>query len=397
MSSISANTVKSPAPRAARRPVRPFLGVIDSVLVADPVDFEFDGAISHKHAAAAWTWMVRDLAPDLIDAEVDDTDPDAVQGLIALLPELLARARQSMLGAAAGADADHKLRTQLGNPDAVKRLPLVLNALKCRPVLEKAQSFGRATNGMTDEAALATALQAMPLNDHAIAALLMHAAVGQVANPSRLMIAVIKLAGAPTETAIFRAGFAPFVEALLAHAQNQIPVLNQMGPFADIDLTCRAIDRFHKLVRAIHGYVELNRNGRWTMIVSALTKAVSERVEPKLRDVVVNLNMAMRRGREGADRVDADQLLAALNGVYILTAVRDSRDSLALNAIFDQTWNQVGQALEIHIQRNLDMLRANPMDRNIGERLDTAIKMAELRFNPEYADVLRRAKDAAQR
>jgi hypothetical protein len=105
----------------------------------------------------------------------------------------------------------------------------------------------------------------------------------------------------------------------------------------------------------------------------------------------------MRRPREGTDRIDNDRLLGAINGVYLLSAVRDCRDSLALNAVFDQAWSQTGQALELHIQRNLDLLRQDPDDAVTGERLNAAIKMAEIRFNPEYADTLKRARAAAER
>jgi len=166
--------------------------------------------------------------------------------------------------------------------------------------------------------------------------------------------------------------------------------------FGDMDLICRAIDRFHRLVRAVNGYVELARNSRWAQIASALTKTVSERVDPKLREVAPDVNLAMRR-REASDRLDSDQVLSALNGMYLLATVRDCRDSMAVNATFDQVWSQVGQALEIHLERNLEILRKNPADRVTSGRLDAAIKMAELRFNAEYADVLRRAKDAAER
>lgn len=383
--------------RAAANTDKPFFGLIDSILVSGPVDFEFDGAISRIHAMAAWTWMRRDLTLDLISPEASEVDPAAVLALEAQMPELLSRARAAIATASSTHDAERRLRSQLGGEEPWKRLPFVLNALKCRALLEKAQSFGRAVNGMNDEAALAVALQSMPLQDQAIAALLMQAAVGQVASPSRLITAVIRIAGSPSEASIQRAGFAPLVDALLAHAQNQIPALNQIGPFADIDLTCRAIDRFHRLSRAVHGFVELGRSGRWAMIVAALTKAVSERVEPKLRDVGPDVNKALRRAREGTDRFDPDLLLSALNGVYVLATVRDCRDSLALNALFDQTWTQIGQALEMHVQRNLDFLRQNPADKATSQRLDAAIKMAELRFNPEYADVLRRAKETAER
>lgn len=341
--------------------------------------------------------MVRDLAADLLGSAVEDDDTAGRAQLDAALPEVLARARTALTAATASQETERRIKSQLGGDEPWQRLPAVINALRCRNLLEKAQAFGRATNGMQDETALGAALQAMPLGDRSLAALLMQAAVGQVANPSRLITAAIRISGSATEAALVRTGFGPLVDAILAHAQAQLPALVQVGPFADLDLTCRAIDRFHRLARSVNGYVELSRNGRWTLVLAALTKAVSVRVEPRLRDVVLDINKALRRHREGADRLDSDQLLTALNGVYVLATVRDARDSLALNALFEQTWTQVGQTLEIHIQRSLEMLRKNPGDRITSERLDAAIKMAELRFNSEYAEVLRRAKETAEK
>ena len=388
---------ENPAPTArTKRAGRPFFGLIESVIVESPAAFEFEGAVSREHASAIWTWMTRDLAPDLIDANTPDSDA-ARQALDALMPELLGRARQSVADAAASFEAGRRLKSQVGGDIVFGRLPIVLNALKCRNLLEKAQAFGRAANGMQDEAGLALALQSMPLNDRAVASLLMMAAVGQVANPGKLSTAMIRISGSAAESAIQRSGFTPLVDAMLAHAQNQIHAIGNMSAYADIDLTCRAIDRYHRLARAVNGYVELARASHWSTVVAALTKAVSERVEPRLRDVAGSVNMALRRGREGSDRLDSDQILVALNGVYVLAAVRDARDSLGVNAIFDQAWSQVGQALEIHIQRGLDILRQNPGDKITSARLDAAIKMAELRFNADYAETLRKAKDSAER
>jgi hypothetical protein len=340
--------------------------------------------------------MVRDLAPDLIDIEALEDNPANVAAVESLMPELLARARKALADASTDGEASRRIRTMLGGDEKWARLPVVLNALRCRALLEKAASFGRAANGMADESALALALQSMPLNDAPVASLLMQAAVGQVAMPTKLVTAAIRIAGSATESSLTRAGFAPIIDAILAHAQNQLPAMSQVGAFADMDLVCRAVDRFHRLMRAMTGYVELNRNGRWAMVGAALTAAVSERLDPKLRDVAPDINKAMRR-REGTDRLDRDQILAALNGMYLLAAVRDSRDSLAVNALFDQVWSQTGQALEIHIERNLQHLRNNPADGIASLRLDAALKMAEVRFNQEYADTLRRAKDMAER
>lgn len=391
-----APSLKSKQPRQAVTAGRPFLGLIDGILVSDPVDFEFEGAVAVSHAAAAWAWMVRDLASDLIDVEVSNDEAAAAQALDSVMPELLARAGTAIAEASGTRDGERRLMSQLGGEAPYARLPNVLNALKCRSLLNKALGFGRAVNGIADDAALASALQSMPLQDPVLTAMILQAAVGQVINPARLTAAAARIAGSSSESAIQRAGLGPLVEALLAHAQNQVPVLGQIGPFADIDLICRAIDRFHRLMRSVNS-LELSRHGRWAMIVGALTKAVSERIEPRLRDVGPDVNRALRRGREGADRFDPDLLLSALNGVYVLASVRDARDTLALNAAFDQTWTQVGQSLEIHIERNLEILRQSPGDRATAQRLDAAIKMAELRFNADYAEVLRRAKETAER
>lgn len=375
----------------------PFLGLIDAVLVPDPVEFEFDGAVARSHAAAAWTWMIRDVAPDLLDVASSNDDPAARQALDAAIPDLLARVRGVLAEMDRDRDLDRRMRVQMGGEAVYGRMPVILNALKCRNLLVKAQGFGRAANNMGDDAALALALQSMPLGDRAVASLLLQAAVGQLTNPARLMGAAIKIAGSSSEAAMQRAGLVPLVDAVLSHAQAQIPPLAQHGVYSDVDLICRSIERFHRLMRAVTGFVELARMSHWSMVVAGLTSSISELIEPRLREVVPDVSRALRRREGGHDRLDSDQLLIALNGCYVLATVREARDSLALNALFDQAWNQLGQALEMHVQRNLEVFRQSPNDQTTAARLDAAIKMSELRFNADYAEVLRRARDSASK
>jgi len=383
--------------RARSGEARPFAGLIDPILVEEPVDFPFDGSVARGHAAAAWVWFARDIGEGTIELARFEDGSLTADALEPLLPQLLAKAGDMLTQADRDDDARRRLRVQLGGDEVLERLPTVLGALRSRVLLEKAQVFGRALNGLTEEGALVTALQSMPRQDSMAAAFLMHAALGQIAYPTRLASAVLKISGSAAEAAVTRAGFGPAIDAMLAHAQNQLHLLQPSGPFADIDLICRALERFHRLARAITSHVELERNGRWSMVLGRLTRRVSERMEPRLRNILPDLNGAMRRGREGADRLDPDQLLAALNGMYLLATLRDCKDSLALNAVFEQTWVQSGQALEIHLNRCLDLLRANPSDAVAAKRLDVGIKMAEVRFNPEYAETLRRARATAMK
>ncbi len=383
--------------RAGKVVVKPFCGLIDPVIAEDPVAFVFPGSVSRAHAKAVWTWVVRDLCSDLISAEGVVNGNFGAADLEPLMAEILKRMKKGIEDAGADFETGRRLRAMLGSDEARDSLPTIMGGLRHRALLAKAQTFGRAINNMTDEAALSTAVQSMPLQDQAMAALLFHAAMGHIANPTRLVSTLIRRAGSANEETLARTGYTPILDAILAHAQNQIYLLQPNGAFADIDLTCRGLERFHRLVRSLTGYVEFSRNSRWTTILAGLTKLVSERIEPRLKDIVSDLNLAMRRGREGADRLDSDMLLAAINGIYLLSTIRDCRDSLALNAAFDQTWSQAGQALETHIQRNLDLLRQHPGDVPTNARLDAAIKMAEVRFNPEYAETLRRARAAAER
>ena len=356
----AATAVPFSAGRVTRGSTLPFLGLIDCVLVGDSGLFEFDGAIPREHAASAWTWMKRDLAPDLFDLAVLEDDPEAVGALEETLPELLARADKAIAGAGTSHDAERRLRMQLGGQNASRHLPQVVKALRSRKLLEKAQGLG--------------------------------------ANPTVLVTAATAVAGSETEIGVTRAGFAPLIDAILAHAQDQVDLLMQVGPFADVDLLCRALDRFNRLHRAVHGLLDLDQKGRWKMIVGRLTKAASDRIAPRMRSVLFDLNRALRRQREGVpDRLDSDQILVALGSIYMLKTVREARDSLALNAVLDKMWSQVGQALEIHIDRNLELLRKDPDDDITAARLDAAIKMGEVRIGTEYAEVMRRARDSALR
>ncbi|MGV8855319.1 MAG: hypothetical protein ACOH2L_11790 [Devosia sp.] len=392
------STAVKAAARAAKPAVQPFAGMLDPVIVEEPTMFAFKGSIRRSNLVAAWTWVCRDLCADFISADEIADGTLTAAALEANMPKVMARIKDAVDKANADLETGLRLRAMLGSDEARAALPQLLTALRARPLLVKATAFGKAINAIGEDSALGVALQSMPLNDPPLAALLFHAAMRQIANPTRLITTVIKLSGNATEASVERCGFGPVVEAMLAHAQNQIHLLQSSGPFADVDLICRGLDRFHRLVRALTGYVEFERGSPWANVLASLTKQVSERIEPRLREVVPDLNQALRRGRDAsADRLDNDKVLAAINGIYLLATVRECRASMALNAVFDQAWSQSGEALEIQLQRNLDFIRQTPADPIIAARLDAGIKMAEIRFNPEYADTLRRARASAER
>lgn len=377
-----------------------YLAALAGVLVEPPSDHAFAGAIERDLASGVWTWITRDIAPSeagrLADAIASGAEPLAA--FDAILPDLIERLKANAAAEKEDRELERRNTLQMGGEDARKRLAAIILAMRKRPLLEQAGKFGVAVGGIAEEATLAAALQSITINNPLTRALWMQAMVGHIANPSRLMAAVVSIAGGNTETRVTNAGYGHLVDAVLSHAQSQIGRLaSQPSVFADIDFACRTIDRFHRLMRAINSTLEIERRSLWGTIISDLIGKLSERLERPMREIPLNVTQALRRPRDGNDRVDPDQVLAALNGLYLLMAVRQARDSLAVNALLDQAWSDTGQAVEVLVGRALDSFRANPNDSVARERLEAGIKMAEIRYNVEYADILRRARENAER
>ncbi len=374
-------------------------GLIGPVLVQQPVLFLSQGAIDRERAISVWTWLVRDVDPSLSqEAQTALSHEGTQETRAALCTKISSLIAQRIAQAKENADLDRRLTIQLGGREVRARLGQVKNAFKYYQLLPKAVAFGRAINGVRDENSLKLALKSFPVNDPGVFALMMQAAIGQITNPNRLLCVILSLSGGETQAAVTQAGFAPVLEAMIAHAQNQLWVFsNSFGTFTDVDLVCQALERYHRLVRAISTITDGDKNSQWAQKVSGLTRRMSELIEPRLTNVDALIRQALRKPRIGPDRIDPDLLLDALNGMYLLVAVREARDSLALNSIVNNIWNETGKALEVLISRNLEAFRDAPENDMIAQRLNAGIKMAEVRFNPEYADILKRARDGASR
>lgn len=371
-----------------------FLSVIEPVLITNGAKFNFPGAVLNEHAEKVWTWVNRDVLPDTAK-KIDAALASGAPARIAVEPEIvrvLASIKAELSSAAKSVADDRRITVQMGGDEVRTSLPIILNALKYRALIEKARAFGKAANAIQDEAAIGTALQSMPIKDRALSALLFQAFMGQVANPSRIITGILPLCGVAREDSVISAGFGPLVEAFLAHANAQLARFgNEFGQFNDVDLACRALDRMHRLLRAITGNLELERAERWSRVVSEITKTASAKLEPRLRQISADVSQSLRKSRDGTDRLDADLLLEGLNGLFLLSSVREARDSLALNALFDQLWTEVGQSLEILLARNLDDFKSDHRNQIIAQRLDYGIKMSEIRFGAEYATAMRHA------
>jgi hypothetical protein len=377
-----------------------FFETFEAVLVNPPVYHHLGGAIDRDIATSIWTWIARDMAPSEVAriADAIDSGAEPQAAFVLLIPELLERLKENAVIETDDIETERRNTLQMGGEEARQRLPYVIMAMRRQALLAQAANFGKAVGKLQDEATLAVALQTINITNHLTRSLWMQAMVGHMANPSRVMAAVTKLSGGNTETHITNSGYAPLAEAILSHAQSQIGRLSpQPGMFADHDLACKSVDRFHRLMRSISYNLEIERRSLWGTVITDLTARFSERLERPMKEISLNVTQALRRPRDSVDKLDPGDVLMALNGLYLLLTIRKSRDSLAVNALLDKAWSDTGQAVEVLTTRALDHFRINPADQVARDRLDAGIKMAEIRYNPEYAEILRRARDGADR
>ncbi len=74
--------------------------MLDCLIVEDGTGpFVAAGAIVRAEADAVWTWLYRDVAPELIDMRLPDGE-GAIVALDAVMPEVLNRARELVAAAA---------------------------------------------------------------------------------------------------------------------------------------------------------------------------------------------------------------------------------------------------------------------------------------------------------
>ena len=371
--------------------------LLGPVLVQNPEFHITQGSLDINDVTAIWTWLVRDSDGNLPDeAMVAISAPEADKALGALSLKVANLIGAGIAAAKKDPVVAKRIQIQLGNQETFAELSHVELAFRHQQLLGKSVAFGKAINGVKDENSLKLALQTFPVDDPAISAFMMHAALGQVQNPNRLVSVILDLSDGNSQRAITRAGFASAIDALIAHAQSQIiHFTNTHSRFADVDLICHALDRYHRLIRAVSSVTENDKTSHWANSVAHIVRRMSALIEPRLTKVDADIRQSLRKARSGPDRLDADLLFDALNGLYLLAAVREALDALALNNLVNKLWGEIGKALEILISRNLDAYRQDPQDDILAERLNTGIKMAEIRFNPEYASIMSRARDGA--
>lgn len=373
-------------------------GLLGPILVNGRPHFDPVGAIVLPEAATIWTWLERDIILDLSRKAAHALQQDGEPDTLAEFSRTIATAITEQLQLAQeDPELGRRTRVQIGDDVAHSHLKYVANGFRCHPYLAKAVAFGRALHQQREDQAISVSLNSFPARQSPLMPMLMHATIGQVANPARIVTVITQLAGGATERALTQSGFDTVLDALAAHAQHQLSLIQDEGRFADMDLACRAVARFHTLIRSMSIVGENDGHSRWAVQSAKLISHVSDQLGPRIKRIEADVRQSLRPSRSAGGAAETDMLLEALNGLYLLSTVREARDSLGVNSVLESAWTQTGQVLETLITRNLEAFKAEPGNELTARRLNAAINMARIRFNPEYADVIAKAMQGASR
>jgi hypothetical protein len=214
------------------------------------------------------------------------------------------------------------------------------------------------------------------------------------------MMGVLDHCYGETEQTVRKSGYGPYGDAMVVNLQQLVDTIEeQAGLFSDIDLMCRAIDRFHRIARVLHYYLDLGKSSQWNHCIEILTGRVSKVLEKRLSEVVPNVTNVLRTPAQKAQILfTTDHVLQAYNSVYLLDAARNAKESLAVNTVVERTWNELGKSLEILLERALEDQKAAPFGDSLAiAKVDIAIKLCSIRFGAEYAQIMSKNKENIER
>lgn len=404
---LSALKGSAAAPNAASAAVRKRPAAAQAIAGAlSPVLLDVEpvipgAALYAKHLNDFWVWFARDVAPEFA-SDLDlmiAAEPDRAVELFADAAAMIVSLSEGALAAAETEEQRKRVAVQLGGNDVLESVPAILSCVAQVKMLHRAAEFGGVMGELDSARRISLALQSVELPKGSFRRYWCLAAIGSIPDPFEFIGAMVMAAESDTEADLKNAGLGIWMDAFIIDAQRQDQLVKgSVGLFADVDLACKAIHRFHTIARAMVLQLELPANSVWGVSLKRLTKDISQEIEPKLEGVVRDVTLALRPARDGADRCDEDAVLQALNGLYLLATARDSRDSLAVNAVTERVWSQTGQTIETLLNRSIDALRDIGPEREVAlRRVDAGIKMAGIRFGTDYAQVIERSRDVILR
>ncbi len=293
---------------------------------------------------------------------------------------------------------EHKRRLtiQLGGYDVYGAFPLIVLAFKHFEQLNAAKALAKHIKQYETKEEFSNLVETIELPSGPEQKLWCTALVHEMAWPGKFMLGVLDHCYGETEQTVRKSGYGAYGDAMVVNLQQLVDTIEeQAGLFGDIDLMCLAIDRFHRIARVLHYYLDLGKSSQWNHCIEILTGRAAKALEKRLSEVVTNVTNVLRTPAQNAQTLfTTDKVLNAYNSVYLLDAARNAKESLAVNTTVDRAWNELGKALEVLVDRALIEQKAAPFADSLAiAKVDIAIKLCAIRFGPDYAQIMVKNKE----
>lgn len=385
---------------AARKPkpTRVFFETLSPYFLSKTEDFEFSGAIDRSFVEAIWLWISRDAAPEQILqlTKLCEMSGDTNELVAEIKKTVISYGAEMVVRIDKGGVAAHRERTQMGGEDNEIAIRGFLTILEKENILAEVLTLVPFMEREESELQIETFFKAANVLDARLRAFLMLAAVRLLEDPIVLVRHAVKYVGSNKEANIRRDGLGDVIDAMLADSGEQVArIHNSRGVFADADLMVSCLIRFVKDVRALDANIEIDSRGEAASQLGKQKSTINRKLQDPLENLVENIRLVVAPPKEGPDFVDKEAVLLSISGMHVLSMAHRYKDTLAMNKICKKIWAESSVQIESIANRMLDKYRAAEFEKDALEleRLDAMIKIALIRFDDDYPDILQRSRN----
>ncbi|MBH0237593.1 hypothetical protein [Methylobrevis albus] len=399
------NGTKSDEPRPARvrrlffEPFAPFI-------IREELRTRQTGRLSIDSIDGIWTYLVRDVAPDLFGPWLDEASirvysPEA--DLKVMMAELRDTGLRQLRANHDELSATAKGRQRLGGLIGGERALSDLGDLFA--IHERRKSIATLVHELpativVGDPSETTALEVVGRFVERVPADAVWAGcvlLSRLASPAVLARIAVALGGGDKAGDIRRSSVASFLDIYFSEAERVIVRFGaaRRRPDGTAEMA-RALGSFHDLVRSISISIDFDGDSAWRKRLGDLRRSMSDMVQAEVEAIVPTIRRALRvEGGSTAGREGEGQ--DAIRAMTVLAEARRCRDSLAINELLAQVGQSSEQAIEVLGNRAIEQLKktAGAGRADVLMAVDIMIKLAELAFGPEYAVVMRKARDRA--
>lgn len=390
---------KTDPSRRTFRPLDPFLVEVTGAVRP--------GQIRRGSLALIWQWLVREGAPDKVqalEAALAASGENSQEADVAARRLQLAasEAIQKMAGPAAGTDRQ-RLVAHIGPPSITDDLMPVALVLQNREALDglngRLQSNIRVL-GDSQISSIIEAINVPSLQTPQMLPFALSLVMKRLAAPWQIIRLAIKVAASDDELRVAATPFGVAVTIALHDLSSLATVLRgdiRRGHFLNMSDMLKTL---HDGVRGLRTELDLRSESTWGKQLATLRSDISNALQSEIESVPGRVRRILRQRADKdipAGTVDATEVTEIAALIEFVAVCRTYASELAINEVTLRTYSDLQQYVEKSTEALVQSLRSGDAKAR-GYRksqVTAAIKFCNVLFGQEYASLMTRAAENA--